>query len=108
MINSRAKGARYERMVAQFLREHGYEARRGCQFSGSADSPDVVSDFPCHIEAKFVERLNIVDAYKQSERDSGDKPPCVIHKKKQQKFHLITLNLEDFINLIQTHKNNEQ
>ena len=30
-INSRDKGARYERKIAQMLREHGYEAERGCQ-----------------------------------------------------------------------------
>ena len=104
-INSRNKGARYEREVAAKLREHGYEAIRGCQFAGGQDSPDVrCDDFPCHIEAKFVERLNILDAYKQSERDAGEKPPCVIHRKKNLPYSLITLRLEHFIEL--TNKTN--
>lgn len=30
-INSRDKGARGERLFAALLREHGYEAERGCQ-----------------------------------------------------------------------------
>lgn len=30
-INSRDKGARAEREFAKMLREHGYEAERGCQ-----------------------------------------------------------------------------
>ena len=100
MVNSRAKGARYEREVAGFLREQGYDARRGCQFAGGTDSPDVkCDDFPCHIEAKFVERLNILDAYRQSQRDAGEKIPCVVHRKKGQTDSLITLSLEDFIKL---------
>ena len=33
-INSRDKGARYERHIAEVLRDHGFEAERGCQHSG--------------------------------------------------------------------------
>jgi Holliday junction resolvase len=43
-INSRAKGARAERECAKELeRLFGCSARRGQQFSGSSDSPDVVT-----------------------------------------------------------------
>ena len=108
MINSRAKGARYEREIAALLREFGYEAIRGCQFAGGQDSPDVkCDDFPCHIEAKFVERLNIWAAYEQSDNDSGDRIPCVIHRKKLSPFSLITLRLEDFIELMNDNKNEQ-
>jgi len=108
MINSRAKGARYEREIAALLREFGYEAIRGCQFAGGQDSPDVkCDDFPCHIEAKFVERLNIWAAYEQSDNDSGDRVPCVIHRKKLSPFSLITLRLEDFIELMNDNKNEQ-
>ena len=41
-INSRAKGARYERELARYLDENGFPARRGQQFAGGSDSPDVV------------------------------------------------------------------
>lgn len=30
-INSRQKGARFERQIAQMLREYGFEAERGVQ-----------------------------------------------------------------------------
>jgi Holliday junction resolvase len=43
-MNSRNKGKVGEREFASLLREHGFDARRGQQFSGSPDSPDVVSD----------------------------------------------------------------
>ena len=101
-INSQKKGARYEREVAAILNEYGYEAKRGCQHAGGHDSPDVACDqFPCHIEAKFVERLNIWDAFEQSERDAPcNKPASVIHRKKHKNFSLITLRLSDFLKLI--------
>lgn len=106
-INSRQKGARYEREVAHFLSDHGFESRRGQQFSGGKDSPDVVSpDFPLHIEAKFVERLDLYGAMTQSIRDAGEKPPCVVHRKKNSES-LITLRLSDFIQIITQNNNNE-
>jgi hypothetical protein len=43
-VNSRQKGARGERQWRDELRADGYEARRGQQFCGSAESPDVVCD----------------------------------------------------------------
>ena len=98
MINSRNKGARFERQVAEYLRTKGYSARRGQQFSGSPDSPDVVSNFPLHIEAKAVEKLNLDKAYAQAESDGGNKPPCVIHKKNRKPI-MITMKLDDFIRL---------
>lgn len=72
-MNSRAKGARGERQWRDELRAHGYQARRGQQFSGSPDSPDVVcDDLPwAHFEVKAVERLNIYDAIEQAQRDCG-------------------------------------
>ena len=30
-IDSKAKGARFERTLAKMIREHGYEAERGCR-----------------------------------------------------------------------------
>ena len=44
-VNSCAKGKRGEREVAALLRANGFPfARRGQQFKGTADSPDVVCD----------------------------------------------------------------
>lgn len=96
-INSKAKGARFEREVASILRDNGYEARRGCQFAGGQDSPDVVSDFPFHIEAKMVEKLNLANALEQARRDSGGSDYCVIHRKKNQEA-MITMPLAQFLN----------
>lgn len=43
-MNIRAKGARGERQWRDELRSNGYEARRGQQFCGSPESPDVVCE----------------------------------------------------------------
>ena len=71
MINSRAKGARGERMLAQVLMGWGYEARRGQQFAGGADSPDVVApEFPWHIEVKNTKTVQLMKWMEQSKNDS--------------------------------------
>ena len=82
-MNSRDKGKRGEREFAAFLSAHGFSARRGQQFSGSPDSPDVVCDALdwLHIEVKRVQHLNLADACAQAKRDAGGKPWIVAHRK---------------------------
>ena len=72
-MNSREKGKRGERQWRDELRANGYCARRGQQFAGSAESPDVVCDeLPwIHFEVKAVERLNVQDAMDQARHDCG-------------------------------------
>lgn len=96
-VNSRQKGARFERSLAQMLREEGFDARRGQQFSGANGDADVVGAPFLHIEAKNVQRLNIRDAMAQSERDAREGEfPVVMHKKDRMPV-LVTLNFGDFM-----------
>ena len=98
-INSREKGTRGERDVARYLREHGFEARRGQQFCGANGDPDVVGIPGVHIEVKRVERLNIDNAMEQSTNDARDgEMPIVIHRKNGKKW-LVTMTIDDFIRL---------
>jgi hypothetical protein len=101
MIHSRNKGKRGERQWRDELRANGYEARRGQQFSGSADSPDVVCDaLPwIHFEVKAVERLNICDAMDQARRDCASKIPIVAHRRNFRPW-LITMAAETFFQLL--------
>lgn len=82
-MNSRDKGKRGERELAAFLRANGFDARRGQQFAGGADSPDIISELLkwLHIEVKRVERLNLIDACAQAEGDCGGKRWVVIHRR---------------------------
>jgi hypothetical protein len=100
-MNSRNKGKVGEREFASLLREHGYDARRGQQFSGGADSPDVVSDALAwlHFEIKRVQNLNLADACAQAEGDAGGKPWVVAHRRNHAPW-LITMRAEFFFELI--------
>jgi hypothetical protein len=103
-INSGVKGKRGERQVRDLLIQYDYTARRGRQFSGSPESPDVVSSFEeIHIESKWVESLNLYRAFEQSEKDAGGKIPTVWHRKNRTPW-MITLRAEDFLKLVQNKK----
>ena len=97
-INSRDKGARFEREVAAWFRDTllDPEARRGQQFAGGTDSPDVVLPNMewLHIEAKHVEKLNIYKAMEQAKQDAGKgKIPTVFMRKNREEM-LVVLQLE--------------
>jgi len=100
-MNSRNKGKIGEREFASLLREHGYDARRGQQFSGSPESPDVMSDALAwlHFEIKRVQNLNLTDACVQAEGDCGGKPWVVAHRRNHAPW-LITMRAEFFFDLI--------
>jgi len=102
-MNSCQKGKRGERAWRDQLREAGYlHARRGQQFSGSKDSPDVVcEDLPfAHWEVKCVERLNIEEAMEQARRDATEaKVPFVAHKR-NNKGWLVTMDASTFFQLL--------
>lgn len=98
-LNSRQKGCRGEREAAAFLREHGIGARRGQQFSGSKDSPDVVHDLEgFHLEVKRTERLSLYDAMAQAVADCGERVPVVFHRRNHSDW-LVILRAEDFLKL---------
>ena len=101
MTNSRRKGAVGEREIAKYLREHGFnEARRGQQFKGGADSPDVVGLTGFHIEVKRVERLDLNAAMEQSIRDCGEnETPIVVHRRNND-YWKVTMRLDDFMEVI--------
>ena len=100
-MNSRQKGKVGEREFAALLREHGFDARRGQQFSGSPDSPDVVSDALAwlHVEVKRVQNLNLTDACVQAAGDSGGKPWIVAHRRNHAPW-LITMRAETFFQFL--------
>lgn len=88
MTNSRAKGARGEREAAQAwvdaMAAAGIRttARRGQQFSGGTESPDVVTSLPnIHLEVKRTEKGNPYRWMEQAIRDAGSKLPLVLHRR---------------------------
>ena len=97
----RNKGARGERELAAWLRQRGYAARRGRQYQGSPDSPDVVcSDVPFHFECKRAERIRLYAAMAQAIADAGDKVAVVAHRRNRGEW-LAVLRLEDLITILE-------
>lgn len=98
MPNSRNKGKRGELELAKVLRLYGYDTRRGQQFHGGPDSPDVLGLPGIHIECKRVQKLNLYDAMAQSKADAGEDVPVVMHRRNRCKW-LVTMELSDWIEL---------
>lgn len=100
-MNSRNKGKVGEREFAALLREQGFDARRGQQFSGSPDSPDVVSEALSwlHVEVKRVQNLNLTDACAQASGDAAGKPWIVAHRRNHAPW-FITMSAETFFNFL--------
>ena len=100
-MNSRRKGKVGEREFAALLRAEGFDARRGQQFAGGADSPDVVSEALAwlHVEVKRTQALNLADACAQAEGDCGGKPWVVAHRRNHAPW-LITMRAETFFRLL--------
>lgn len=96
-INSRQKGAKGERELANILKEHGFNARRGQQFCGANGDADVVGIPNVHIEVKRVQNLNLGKAMEQAEHDAREgEAPMVFHRKDRKPW-LVTMKLEDFL-----------
>ena len=101
-VNSREKGKRGERQWRDELRANGYMARRGQQFAGSPESPDVVCEELnwAHMEVKCTERFNVYDAMDQAIRDAGARRvPFVMHKRNFRRW-LVVMQAETFFRLL--------
>jgi len=101
-INSRSKGKTGELEWAAFMRLHfGVNTRRGCQYAGGVDSPDVIGWEGTHAEVKRVERLNIGLSMKRCEEDSmGQAIPYVAHRKNREEW-MITLRASDLLDFLE-------
>ena len=87
---SREKGKRGEREASSFFKPYGYDTRRGVQYHGGPDSPDVVGLPDMHIEVKRVESLQLYKAMAQSKEDAGAVEfPIVMHRKNNQQWVII-------------------
>lgn len=102
MVHSGDKGKRFEREVRDLFKHAlNCQARRGQQFRGGPDSPDVIVDClpQVHVECKHVNRLSIYVALEQAIRDAGEKVPIVVHKADRKEV-LVTLRFSDLTRLV--------
>lgn len=103
MTNGRQKGKRGELELCEFLREYGYTARRGQQFAGHPDAPDVVTSLDARVffDAKRVEALQIHPALAQVTRDEGGRGrvPVVMFKRNRSDW-IAVLSGREFMRLV--------
>lgn len=103
-INSKAKGARFERELAAKFREYGFEnARRTAQYCGNTgDAADVIGLPGIHVEAKAAETMRLYEWIEQAKNDAkaseSGNLPAVFHKKNRADI-LVTMTLDDFMQL---------
>lgn len=101
MTNSRQKGKRGELEVVHLLREQGFEARRGQQFKGTEDSPDVIHNMEgFFIEVKLRQAFNLHDTIDKAQEEAAGETPIVFHRKNGKPW-LVTMTAEDFFETIE-------
>lgn len=98
-MNSRAKGAKGERELANLLKSQGHNTIRGQQFCGLNGNADVVGINGVHIECKRVERFTDEPALQQAERDArkGEIPVVMYRRNREQWKVLLRQNIADII-----------
>ena len=101
-INSREKGARFERSLSKAFRAEGYgDARRTAQYCGkTGDAADVVGLPGIHVEAKHCEKMELYKWMEQAKRDAAGSTlfPTVFHKKNNAEI-LVTMRMEDWFEI---------
>lgn len=98
-MNSKRKGSAGERELCEYLTAAGYPAHRNEQrYTGGNGNPDVDAEGleALHIECKRVEKLNVIEAMHQSERDAAGRIPVVMHRRNREPWY-ITMRLSDFL-----------
>ena len=125
---SKRKGANYERKVAKLFKEkHDIDLVRTPQsggfakksakandFRGDITCLDETKDFLLHVECKNQKTLKIRDWLEQAQSDCPeDKVPIVVYHLEQvikdnkvvrKSGEYVTLSLQDFLDLVETHR----
>lgn len=108
-INSKQKGARFERKLSSIFREYGYsDSRRTAQYCGNTgDASDVVGLPHIHVEAKHQETMRLYDWMDQAKMDAeagGEgRLPAVFHKKNNHEI-LVTMTLDDWMTIFREYE----
>lgn len=93
---SKRKGKVGEREAAKELsRLFRIDAKRGVQYQGGPESPDVVGLPGIHVEVKRCESLSVYTAMEQAISDAGDNLPVVLHRRNGKPW-LVICRLADW------------
>jgi len=103
----KAKGRRLQNQVRETLIErldiHPEDIKTAVMGESGEDiimARQARERFPFSVECKAHERLNIWDAIKQAEDNSGDHTPIVVFKRNRSKTY-VTIELNNFLDLVE-------
>lgn len=100
-ILSRRKGKDGELQLAALLRRHGFdEARRGVQYQGGPDSPDIVGLNGCHVEVKRAERGNPYDWLEKAAAEAPPGQTPVVFHRRSRKPWIVVLSAPEFLSIL--------
>ena len=101
-INSKVKGKVGESEFSHYLQSKGFTARRGVQYSGGTDSPDVICEElgMFHLEIKRTEKLQVYKAIEQAIHDCPKGKYRVVAHRQSRKDWLVILRADDFMEII--------
>lgn len=108
-VNSKQKGARYEREISKKFQENGFEVRRSAQYAGNTgEAADCIGAPGIHIECKHQETLRLRDWVEQAKRDAAKsgKLPIVFHRKNNEST-LVTMEFDSFMELYKEYEKNK-
>ena len=105
MVNAKKKGNHGENLWANWLRDNNIcKANRNSSSGSNIVKSDVVNNLGMNFEVKTVKKLNLMEAWKQSERDaemSHTIPTLVIHFDGMPKDSwLVVMNNWDWADLV--------
>lgn len=104
MKNPKRKGNAGERDFADWLQSKGVKAYRNSSSGNNQWKSDVHNNLGLNIEVKTVKRLNLLEAWKQTDRDSSlakTSPLLAVHfDRMPQNEWLIVLHSEDWIEML--------
>ena len=108
--SQREKGKRGEREIATLFRAHGFQARRGRQYKGSPDSPDVEHNLPgdLYVEVKFRENISPYAALEQVSCDAGPWYDPVVFVRKLKKPWIVVMDADDFLGIMEEIKDGQK
>src|SRR5258708_19604961 len=99
-MNSKMKGKVGELEFVHYLKERGYEARRGQQFQGGNDSPDVIGLPGHHVEVKRTEALRLHDALAQANRDAAAGTVPLVAYRRNRAGWVAILDMDHYIDMV--------
>lgn len=100
-MNSRSKGKRGELEAARFLSAAGFAARRGRQYAGAPEAPDVICPAltRLHFEVKRTQRVQLYEWMDKARADAGSGLPVVLYRRNRAPW-LVVLDASDFLRIL--------